>query len=107
MLLALKFAKAVALPAGTGMTEVHIPSDFNISVVMNPRLTGTTDFFTFRTDGDVKPFIRQQETDVQLKAKAEGSEYEFDNDAHQYGVDTWRNVGYGYWQHACYNNITA
>ena len=99
------FAKALTLPKGTGVSEQHIPNEFNISVVTNPRLTGTTDFFTFRVDGEVKPFIRQQETDVQLKAKAEGSEFEFDNDAHQYGVDTWRNVGYGYWQHAVYHNM--
>jgi hypothetical protein len=55
--------------------------------------TWTDKFVTLRTDGRLKAFIRQQETDVVMKAKAEGSEYEFDNDAHQYGVDTWRNVG--------------
>lgn len=74
---------------------------FNIQVVTNARLTWTDKFAIFRTDGDVKPFIRQQETEVMMKAKAEGSEFEFDNDAHQYGIDAWRNVGYGYWQHAC------
>lgn len=100
------FAKAVSLPAGTGVSEQHIPSEFNISVLTNPRLTGTDDFYTFRTDGEVKPFIRQQETEVELEWKAEGSEFAFDNKAHQYGVDTWRNVGYGYWQHACYNQMT-
>jgi len=73
-----------------------------IGVAMNARINSWTDRFAiFRTDGSVKPLIRQEETAVQLKAKAEGSEYEFDNDAHQYGVDTWRNVGYGYWQQAC------
>lgn len=73
----------------------------NLSIATNPRLTWTDKLAVFRTDGATKPFIRQQETEVQVKAKAEGSEYEFDNDAHQYGVDAWRNVGYGYWQHAC------
>lgn len=73
-----------------------------ITPAINPRLSSWTDkFAVFRTDSDVKPFIRQQETEVMLKAKAEGSEFEMDNDAHQYGVDTWRNVGYGYWQDAC------
>lgn len=95
-------AKAIALPAGTNVTEQNVPSELNISIVSNARLTWTDSLAVFRTDGNVKPFIRQQETEVQLKAKAEGSEYEFDNDAHQYGVDAWRNVGYGYWQHACY-----
>lgn len=95
-------SKAVSLPIGTGVTEQNLPAGLNIDVVTNGRLTWTDSFSIFRTDGNVKPFIRQQETEVQMKAKAEGSEYEFDNDAHQYGVDTWRNVGYGYWQHACY-----
>lgn len=99
------FAKAITIPEGTGLSEQHIPNEFAISVVTNPRLTGTDDFFTFRADGSVKPFIRQEETAVELKAKAEGSEYEFDNDAHQYGVDAWRNVGYGYWQNSVYNQL--
>lgn len=99
------FSTAMAKPASIDLNTQKLPSDLSISVVGNARLTGTTDFFTFRTDGSVKPFIRQQETAVELKAKAEGSEFEFDNDAHQYGVDSWRNVGYGYWQHACYNNM--
>ncbi len=75
---------------------------FTIDVEANVRLSAWTDRFpVFRTDGAVKALIRQEETAVQLKVKGEGSEYEFDNDAHQYGVDTWRNVGYGYWQNAC------
>lgn len=90
-------------------TDVNqiIPANLDISVVANARLSSwTTAFTVFRADGGVKPFIRQEEMPVQLKAKAEGSEYEFDNDAHQYGVDTWRNVGYGYWQHACLVTMT-
>lgn len=94
-------SSAVSLPRDAGTTTMALPGNLNVRVVTNPRLTWTEKFAVFRTDGDVKPFIRQQETGVMLKAKAEGSEYEFDNDAHQYGVDTWRNVGYGYWQHAC------
>lgn len=79
---------------------------FALSVETNVRLGWTNKFAVFRTDGRVKPFIRQQETDVSLKVKAEGSEFEMDNDAHQYGIDTWRNVGYGYWQHACLVSLT-
>lgn len=105
MPLYIPFSKSISMPAGTGVSEQHIPSNINISVVPNARLSWTDTFATFRADGNVKPFIRQQETEVDLKAKAEGTEYEFDNDAHQYGVDTWRNVGYGYWQHACLNQL--
>lgn len=79
-------------------------ADFSISVVPNVRLdtAGWTDeFAVFRTDSDIKAFIRQTEQEVELKAKAEGSEFEFDNDAWQFGIDAWRGVGYGYWQRAC------
>ena len=94
--------KAVALPRGTDINEMGVGPEMNIRIASNARLAAWTDqFAVFRADGSVSPFIRQQETEVSLKAKAEDSEYEFDNDAHQYGVDTWRNVGFGYWQHAC------
>ncbi len=82
-------------------------TDFTIRPVANARLSSwTTKFAVCRADGSVKPFIRQAETGVMLKVKAEGSDFEFDNDAHQYGIDTWRNVAYGYWQHACLVTLT-
>lgn len=79
--------------------------DLEISVVPNVRLPWTDKIAVFRTDGRTKAFIRQEESEVMIKAKAEGSEFEFDNDAHQYGVDSWRNVGFGYWQKACLNQM--
>lgn len=87
---------------GSGSRQNTIlSSGFNISLDVNPRLTWTTKFATFRADAQTAPFIRQSEKPVELKAKAEGSEFEFDHDKHQYGVDCNRNVGYGYWQQAC------
>jgi len=71
-----------------------------IDVEMNARLTWTDTIAIFRTDSPIKAFIRQSEQDIELKAKAEGSEFEFDNDAWQFGIDGWRGVGYGYWQRA-------
>jgi phage major head subunit gpT-like protein len=96
--------QAVATPVQVAETQSALQalkSNFSISVVPNARLTWTTQFALFRTDSYIKSFIRQEETGVSLKVKGAGSEYEFDNDAHQYGVDTWRNVGYGYWQNSC------
>ena len=75
--------------------------EISLSVAMNPRLSWTDKLVIFRTDGAVKPLIRQEEEAVVLKAIAEGSELEFNEDKHRYGVDTWRNVGLGFWQHAC------
>lgn len=79
---------------------------FNIDLVMNPELTWTTKFATFRSDSPIKSLIRQEETPLMFKSKAEGSEFEFDNDAWQFGVDGWRAVGYGYWQRACLTTFT-
>lgn len=98
---------ALRMPMGTGVGEQPISAPLSVSAVQNSRLNTWTDSFAvFRTDGSVKPLIRQQETGAELKVKAEGSDFEFDNDAHQYGIDAWRNVGYGYWQQACYVTMT-
>jgi phage major head subunit gpT-like protein len=78
----------------------NLIAGLTIDVQMNARLTWTDKFTICRTDSPIKPFIRQIEQDVELKAKAEGSEFEFDNDAWQFGIDAWRGVGYGYWQRA-------
>lgn len=99
----------VAVAACSGLTTAALAQNLNpnliagltVDVQMNPRLTWTDKFAIFRTDSPIKAFIRQTEQEVELKAKAEGSEFEFDNDAWQFGVDAWRGVGYGYWQRAC------
>lgn len=78
---------------------------FKFELAVNPRLSWTTKFATFRTDGQVKPFIRQEEEGVTIAAIAEGSELEFKENKHQYGVKATRNVGYGYWQHACLTTL--
>lgn len=85
----------------------NVMSPFRVDVESNARLSSWTDkFVIFRTDSPLRAFIRQQETAVSLKEKAEGSEFEFDNDAWQFGLDAWRNVGYGYWQRACLVTMT-
>lgn len=74
---------------------------FVYRLAVNPRLTWTTKFAVFRADSPIRALIRQEETPVALNAIAEGSEEEFKNQRHLYGVDTWRNAGFGYWQRAC------
>lgn len=97
--------QAVETPVQVAETQTALQGlkgAFQIGCVANPRLSDWTEnFAVFRTDSEIKSFIRQEEEGVSLKVKGEGSEYEFDNDAHQYGIDTWRNVGYGYWQNSC------
>jgi phage major head subunit gpT-like protein len=79
---------------------------FNFSLTVNPRLTSGAVFYVFRTDGQTKPFIRQEEEGIKVSAIAEGSELEFNENKHRYGVKAIRNVGYGYWQHACMYTFT-
>jgi phage major head subunit gpT-like protein len=79
---------------------------FNFSLAVNARLTSGAVFYVFRGDGQTKALIRQEEEDVSLSAIAEGSELEFKENKHQYGVKAIRNVGYGYWQHACVYTFT-
>lgn len=79
---------------------------FNYQIAINPRLTWTTKFALFRADGGVSPFIRQEEESLQISALAEGSEEEFKNDRHLYGIKSMRNVGFGYWQKACLVTFT-
>lgn len=80
---------------------------FNVNLAVNPRLSSwTTKFAVFRSDGDVAPFIRQEEEPISIAAIAEGSELEFVEDVHQYGIKALRNVGYGYWQKSCLVTFT-
>ena len=73
-----------------------------IDVQMIPELTWTDSFAVWRTDSPIKGLIRQNEMDTQVKVKDESSEYAFDNDAIQIGIDAWRGADYGLWQRACY-----
>ena len=81
---------------------------YNFELAVNSRLLPATDkVFVFRTDAGFKSFIRQQETEVELEAQAEGSPIEFNERKHQYGVTASRNVGYGFWQHAVQVTLTT
>ncbi len=80
--------------------------DWNVRAVGNARLTNTDRNYVFRTDGDVAAFIRQEGEGVTMSAIARGSELEFNDDVHHYGVKAIRNVGYGYWQKSCLTTFT-
>ena len=91
----------------TGLPNIITATGFRVQPVTNVRLaTLTTSLDVFRVDGEVKPFIRQEELPIQLSAVAEGSELEFNEDKHHYGIMASRNVAYGYWQHACRVTMT-
>lgn len=75
---------------------------FDISAQFSARLTSLTDRFdVYRTDGSVKPFIRQEEVPLTPSMIAEGSELEFNENRWRFGVYASRTAGVGLWQHAC------
>lgn len=80
---------------------------FSMDLAVNSRLTNTDRFYVFRTDARTKAFIRQEEEGVTVSAVAEGSEREFMEDEHLYGVKALRNVAYGYWQRAAVQRLTT
>jgi phage major head subunit gpT-like protein len=79
---------------------------YRVDWIGNPRLTWTTKFAVFRTDGETRPFIFQEELPVQVQALAEGSELEINENQHQYGVKAIHEAGYGFWQDACLVTFT-
>lgn len=99
---AIAAVSAVTTSALQQNVNPNLLNGFNINVQMNPELTWTDSFAIFRTDSPIKALIRQEETATQLKMKDENSEYAFDNDAIQIGIDAWRGADYGLWQRACY-----
>jgi len=90
----------------TNVIKMLEKDGFRISLACNPRLTYTTQFVTFRTDAPAKPLIRQEEEPLKVSALAEGSDEEFKNDRHLYGVKAIRNVGYGMWQYASHSTLS-
>jgi phage major head subunit gpT-like protein len=96
---------AVATPLQVDASQTALQGarqqGFSIRVEPDPRSAWTANFAVFRTDSPIKSFIRQEEQAVELAMKWLDSEYCFDNDAIQIGIDAWRNVGYGYWQNSC------
>jgi phage major head subunit gpT-like protein len=80
----------------------NLIANLRVDVQMVPELTWTDSFAVWRTDAAIKGLIRQSETEPMVKMKDESSEFAFDNDAIQLGVDAWRGADYGLWQRACY-----
>lgn len=75
-------------------------SGLQIIPVLNPRRSAaTSEFDIFRLDGP-SPFIHQVEVDLQTQMVGSGSQTEYEEDAHKFGIKMVRAMGYGYWQSA-------
>lgn len=75
---------------------------FTFEVKFLNQLTSASDkLFVFREDGELKPFLLQEEQGVQYQFLGEGTDFYFENKAYKLGVDASRGAGYGLWEHAC------
>jgi phage major head subunit gpT-like protein len=73
----------------------------NFTPILNPRRSAATaEFDIFCTDGNVKPFVHQVEVPLTTSMVGAGSETEFDEDAHKFGIKIVEGAGYGAWQRA-------
>lgn len=109
--------------AGSETNALKKQGKFKIDVEPAPDLSATDTLFVHRADGFTTPFIRQAENptpgasdagaitdndeiDVKVEVIGEGSELEFTNRVHRFGVSAQRNVGYGMWQQSCRVQMT-
>jgi len=87
------------------MIAIGKTNGVNLTVAQNARLNGswTDEIAIFRTDGDVKPFIIQEDgadSAVNIKILGPDSEHATVHDECLVATDAINNAGYGYWQHA-------
>lgn len=93
---------AVSAPQLYAMTNsLAVDGAWRVTASTSPSITETDAVYVFRTDGNSKPFVRIEERPLNISAIAEGSETEFREDRHEYGIDFTRAADYGMWQHAC------
>ncbi len=90
----------------SGQSNALLGTGWAIDVIPNPRMTDTAVFYVFRVDGPMKPFIMQEETGVQTASLTSGSDEEFKNDRHLFGVKASRAAGYGFWHYAAHATLS-
>lgn len=88
----------VELSGSLRANTLQLIEGVNISLVVNPWLTTTDSFYLLADDG--LTMVRAEEYAPRLSAKAEGSDFEYDNQAHEYGVMVSMGVGLYRWESA-------
>lgn len=69
-------------------------------IIVFPRLTAATEFYTLATDVPVRPFIFQDREPIEFTSLESQSEEGFKREKYLYGVRGRYRLTYGYWQHA-------
>ncbi|MBJ3776392.1 Mu-like prophage major head subunit gpT family protein [Acuticoccus mangrovi] len=91
----------VILNGGQAVTNLVANMEgFTFNLVVNPRLTSATKFYSFRTDGALKPLIIQEEIPLDIVPLGPSSEYCKVNKRCRYTAEWTGATGYGRWQHA-------
>jgi phage major head subunit gpT-like protein len=97
---ALAAVRADRLDSSGGNDNTLKTQDFQVEVIVNPRLTSTDVVYLFRTDGRMKPFILQDAVAPTVDFLGEGSDRAFLTNQYLFGVRAVRAAGYGQWAHA-------
>lgn len=74
---------------------------FQITPIMNPRLTSQVQIHVFRADSDVKPLVWQDEVMPAMEVIGAGSEYEKIHKHQLFMAERTGNGGYGRFDQAC------
>jgi len=80
--------------------------NFSIMPIINPRITTATEVFLFRLDGGIKPFITQVEEPLTVQVLGQGSDLEFEEDVHAFGIKKTCASGYGEYKFACRGTLS-
>lgn len=89
--------------SGGAQTNTLLNANYQVDVSVNPRLRAAGDdtrFYVFRTDGSSKAVILQERGGVQMTSKAEGSDFEHDEDMWEFGAKAVRGTGLFNWHKA-------
>jgi phage major head subunit gpT-like protein len=98
---------SIIIDASTSRTGlIKGATDINVTVSVNPMLTWTTKFATFRTDGLVKPFIQQVREPVTTDVLGVGSDNYFHTREILVSLKKAGNMGFGLWQGATLTTFT-
>ncbi|MGB4032098.1 MAG: Mu-like prophage major head subunit gpT family protein [Tenuifilaceae bacterium] len=97
--------QAISANLLTGMVDNPLTGmklgGFTYEVQMVPSLTNaTTKIRLYRLDGELKPFLLQEEQGIEYDILGRGSDFHFENKAVKLGVNASRGAGYGLWEHA-------
>ena len=96
----LQAATAKILASGSSTKDNPLlGTDYEVKILVNPRLTSTTVIYAFTNEGD-PALICQQRGPVEMSKKAEGSDYEHDTNQWEFGMKANRTVGLFCWQAA-------